>query len=199
MQEQFQGHNLQRKINNLLTDWESRPYWKFFRINNLYLLPIGPSPSHKIPSQKLQKSANKVQISTLDSKQNLAIWYHRICFSPVVTTCIKAINAGFFSSQNTCLPQSILPWATSANNTKTTGKPNKLRSLFSHPSSIKNQQCICIFPAPQHNLFRPNRRFPHHFQSRILLINVCICIRHPHNPHALPEYQVWCRTRYRTR
>ena len=71
---------------------------KFCPIKNLFLLPIGPSPSHKIPSQKLHNSANNVQISTLDSKQNLAIWYHRICFGPVVTTWIKAINAGFFST-----------------------------------------------------------------------------------------------------
>ena len=46
----------------------------------------------------MQQSANNVQISTLDSKQNLAIWYHQICFSPAVTTWIKSINAGFFST-----------------------------------------------------------------------------------------------------
>ena len=69
---------------------------KFCPIQNLFLLPMGSSHSHKLPLQKLQQSANNVQISTLDSKQNLAIWYHRICFSPVVTTWIKTINAGFF-------------------------------------------------------------------------------------------------------
>ena len=50
------------------------------------------------PQTSTTKVANNVQISTLDSKQNLAIWYHRICFSPVVTTCTKTINAGFFST-----------------------------------------------------------------------------------------------------
>ena len=71
---------------------------KFCPIKKLFLLPIGPSHSHKLPPQQLQKSANNVQISTLDSKQNLAIWYHRICFSPVVITWIKAIDAEFLST-----------------------------------------------------------------------------------------------------
>ena len=69
---------------------------KFCPIKFLFLLPIDPFHSHKLPPQKLPQSSNNVQISTLDSKQNLAIWYHRICFSPVVTTWIKAKNALFF-------------------------------------------------------------------------------------------------------
>ena len=89
---------------------------KFCPIKNIFLLSIGPSSFQKIPSQNLPHSANNVQISTLNSKQNLAIWYHRICFSPMVTTWIKAINAGFSppgltstasSSQNTCPPKII--------------------------------------------------------------------------------------------
>ena len=64
---------------------------------NLFLLPIGkPTPQHS--HQHPLTSANNVQISTLDTKQNLAIWYHRICFCPVITTWIKAINAGFFGT-----------------------------------------------------------------------------------------------------
>ena len=59
---------------------------------------MGPSPSHKIPSQKLHYYANNAQISMLDRKQNLAISYHRIYFSPVATTWIKGINAIFFST-----------------------------------------------------------------------------------------------------
>ena len=136
---------------------------KFCPIKNLFLLPIGPSPSHKIPSQKLQQSANNVQILTLDSKQNLAIWYHRICFSPVVTTWIKAINAGFSppglaspasSSQTTCPPQSILTWATSNNNPKTTGQLNKLRLLSSHPSPIKKPKMHLYFSIPPTQYFQ---------------------------------------------
>ena len=63
----------------------------------IFLLPIGQSPPQQ-SSQNSLTSANNIQISTLDTKQNLAIWYHRICFCPVVTTWIKAIDAGFFST-----------------------------------------------------------------------------------------------------
>ena len=73
MTEQFKGHVRQRKNNNLLTKWEPRPHWKIIPYKNLFLLPIGPYHSHKLPTQKLQKLANNLQISTLDSKQNLTI------------------------------------------------------------------------------------------------------------------------------
>ena len=71
---------------------------KFCPIKKLFLLPIGPSHSQKLPPQQLRQSANNAQISALDNKQNLAIWYHWICFSPLVTTWIKAIDAGFLST-----------------------------------------------------------------------------------------------------
>ena len=144
-----------RKRQQSTQKWEPHPHWKILPDQKIFLLPIGPSHSHKLPPQQLQQSANNVQISTLDSKQNLAIWYHRICFSPVVTTWIKAINTGFFSTWPVLTskhitkhlpPQSIMPRVTSANNTRTPGPPKQLRPLSSRAPSI-NKQTMRLYPS----------------------------------------------------
>ena len=131
--------------------------WKLCPFNNLFLLPIGPSSSHKIPSQKFHHSANNVQISTLDSKQNLAIWYHRICFSLVVTTWIKGINAGFFSTWTGLTSKLITKNLPPSVNTalghphqqyQNTWSTKKLSSLSSHPSSIKKPTMHLYFSSP---------------------------------------------------
>ena len=70
------------------------------------------------------------------------------------------------SSQNTCPPQSIMPWATSVNNTKTPGQPNKWRSLSSHPSSIKKPKMHLYFSSPTTQYFHTKQALSPSFPAK---------------------------------
>ena len=63
---------------------------------NLYMIPLVTT---KVPIHRHTKPSHfyaRTETSNVDCKQNLAIWYHKICFSPVISTWIPAIDAALF-------------------------------------------------------------------------------------------------------
>ena len=145
---------------------------KFNPHKNLYMLPLGTT---KVPIHRHTKPSHfsvRTEISNVDYKQNLAIWYHKICCSPVISIWIPVIEAGFFATWPSLSSNLIRKYLLPSTNTplghlhqqyQNTWSTQPQTSTEPAPTLTQKTHNVFLCYTPTEKKFQPNRCDPHYF------------------------------------